>query len=851
MFQALNDVLNGQEQNYMMPFFWMRDNHHDALRDRVRRVYRSGCRALCVESRTHEDFCGKTWWEDMDAIFDECEKLGMQVWILDDKHFPTGMANDIIKEKYPERRKWHLREYHVDVYGPMTGASLYMRESYKEDELLGVYAYKRTGNDEEISKDFIDLTDKAVGGRVRFDIPEGYWRVFFYYKTRKGIKRPQENYIHYIDPESVSALIEAVYEPHYERYQKYFGNVLQGFFSDEPQFGNTYLDWHGDIALEYSRTLGLPGTTLPVSDRLLENMSKDLGKNAVSALSALWYDVENNESARVRYAYMDNLTRLWQEAFSYQLGDWCEKRNVLYIGHIIEDNNAHARLAYSAGHFFRALDGQHMAGIDVVLHQIIPGMHEMKHTYSCSGGMTDPAFFDYILAKLASSHAHIQKRKAGRAMCEVFGAYGWAEGAPMMKQLMDHMLVRGINHYVPHAYSPDYPDTDCPPHFGLYEIDPQAEGFDAIMRYSNRVCHLLYPGVHRADAAILYHAEAEWTGKEMMLMQTPAKLLYTNQIDFDIVPADALKEAETENGRLKINLETYKALIVPGASCLPENVRACLISLKDKGIPVIFIGFKPENMAEFECVSEADFIERVKEYAEVGIAPAFKDISLYRTVREDGSTVVMAVNENMLYSYDGKLTVPYTGDCLRLDLLYGKTHRVPYENGVLPLTLAPGQSAVFVFGENLPEAPYLPGKGQIIPFTPEWEIETREADGENKPFAKTKTLPDITESDEYASFAGFVRYKANLNTDAPENIREINLGEVGMTAKLSVNGEDLGIRISKPYCFDLTGKLKKGDNEIEIVVGNSLAGKVRDYFTTFLQVPSTGLMGPVELTKNN
>lgn len=45
----------------------------------------------------------------MDIILDECEKRGMKVWVLDDDHFPTGHANGMIKEKYPERRRWATR----------------------------------------------------------------------------------------------------------------------------------------------------------------------------------------------------------------------------------------------------------------------------------------------------------------------------------------------------------------------------------------------------------------------------------------------------------------------------------------------------------------------------------------------------------------------------------------------------------------------------------------------------------------------------------------------------------------------------------------------------------------------
>lgn len=55
----------------------------------------------------------------MDVVLAEARRLGMQVWILDDKHFPTGYANCLIPEKYPALRKWQLMEEHVDVVGPV------------------------------------------------------------------------------------------------------------------------------------------------------------------------------------------------------------------------------------------------------------------------------------------------------------------------------------------------------------------------------------------------------------------------------------------------------------------------------------------------------------------------------------------------------------------------------------------------------------------------------------------------------------------------------------------------------------------------------------------------------------
>ena len=54
----LSDVLNGREDNYLFPFYWQRGDHRDRIPAQIARIFESGCRALCVESRPHPDFCG-------------------------------------------------------------------------------------------------------------------------------------------------------------------------------------------------------------------------------------------------------------------------------------------------------------------------------------------------------------------------------------------------------------------------------------------------------------------------------------------------------------------------------------------------------------------------------------------------------------------------------------------------------------------------------------------------------------------------------------------------------------------------------------------------------------------------
>jgi hypothetical protein len=113
-------------------------------------------------------------------------------------------------------------------------------------------------------------------------------------------------------------------------------------------------------------------------------------------------------------------------------------------------------------------------------------------------------------------------------------------------------------------------------------------------------------------------------------------------------------------------------------------------------------------------------------------------------------------------------------------------------------------------------------------------------------YRTTNELFDISAPDEIPEFAGIIRYRGTLRLDEAGRAA-LDLGRVGQTARLWLNDVDLGIRICPPYRFDLSPAAKPGDNEILIEVANTLACKVRDRFSQFIQIPPSGLLGPLTL----
>lgn len=885
----INDVLMEQGGNYILPFFWQHGETEEVLRDYMRAINECGIGAVCVEARPHPDYAGPQWWHDMDIILDEARQRNMKVWILDDAHFPTGYANGKMPEKDASLCKQYIAVNRTEVIGPVPEAVLNVTDMAKytpnpfaqgnplmaeknprvfdDDELMAVVASKLVHGD-VISSETIDLTDRVHDGLLEWDVPDGPWRIFVVYKTRNG--GGKTNYINMLDADSCRVQIETVYEPHWEHYKGDFGKTLAGFFSDEPAVGNT-------VGFDFDESIGRKIMHLPWNKDMNGMMEQRLGKDYYKYLPALWADMDDTAVAgRARYAYMDSATTLIGESFSEQLGQWCKAHGVEYIGHIVEDSNQHSRLGSSQGHFFRAMKGQHMSGIDDIGNQVLVAGEDHRRLGGFGIG-GEGEFFHFELGKLGSSFAHIDPKKEGRAMCEIYGAYGWNTGVRAMKSFTDHFLVRGINTYVPHAFSPKaFPDPDCPPHFYAHGENPQYRHFGKLMHYLNRMCHIFNDGLHVAPAAMLYHGEAEWSGG-YMFDQKPARALMEHQIDFDIVPSDVFAHMDEFNASfgpaakdevptgapygnvLKINGETYKALVVPYAQYITKAVAQFAAQAAAAGFKVYFVDGLPEGICDVTNVAEsAALVEALdgctvvplSQLAQTMAADGVKEISMtpeFRRMRyyhyvHDGAHVYMFNNEEAAVAFEGDITVPVTGPVYGYDAMDNRVYKVDADSTdqgtVLHLNIKAFESAVVIFDtavDELPEKAVPCGQPHVLDG--QWRISTCESKQypDFKPLTTTGTLHNIGRL--LPDFSGFIRYETSFNW-AGSCPAILTIDDAYEGVELWVNDMNMGMRICPPYQFDISKAVKAGENTLRIEVATTLYRKVK------AMQPGPNMFGP-------
>lgn len=99
------------------------------------------------------------------------------------------------------------------------------------------------------------------------------------------------------------------------------------------------------------------------------------------------------------------------------------------------------------------------------------------------------------------------------------------------------------------------------------------------------------------------------------------------------------------------------------------------------------------------------------------------------------------------------------------------------------------------------------------------------------------------------SYSGAVRMRQffEVPTEPPTQI-ELDLGDVRGTVEACLNGHRLGVRCLPPYRFDISHHLRRGTNDVELLVTNTLANMLSTWSPTrgySIDQLGGGISGPV------
>lgn len=164
------------------------------------------------------------------------------------------------------------------------------------------------------------------------------------YLTTDGEIRVNRNAVDILNPQAVDCFIEKTHEVYAQHFGPYFGNVIQGIFTDEPSFAHFMRD--DGIAKEKA--------LYPYNRDAAEEYAAVTGRSLIE-------DVRNDRDEP--NVYYRILGKRFRSVYVDRLAAWCSCHGIYLTGHLLGEDSLQVACK-SSGNTITALRGFTMPGID-------------------------------------------------------------------------------------------------------------------------------------------------------------------------------------------------------------------------------------------------------------------------------------------------------------------------------------------------------------------------------------------------------------------------------------------------------------------------------------------------------
>lgn len=815
-----------------------------------------GFRGVCIHPRAglKTDYFGAEWWEAVEAVVKEAASLGLKVWIYDEMHFPSGLANGKVTAKHPEYRMKVIRLQHVEtVKGPGT-------HQLRPLEAGWVTGLRRTGKIEQgLNCEIVDLTENAKDGG-KWEAPEGEWLLSYFVLETLGATAfgflPN-----YLSAKATERFVELTHREYMERLAPYIGNTVEAVFTDEPSSNYCLKD----------------RTSVPYTEEL-EPLIEQIGGKSLAFYLTVHHHEVGPKTAAYRCDLFRALRTLYTRSYFGVIQEACRARGLASTGHVNSDGEFAAQVwqHYDVMEVNRYFD---YPGVDVLFSHTWPNRPGNLTLFEPTNNIVGP--------KMASSSAHLLEKKG--CMSEAFGAAdAWGLTPFTLKRLTDWQLSLGINLFSPHGvyYSVDgvrkyewIPSHSHEPYWDEYaDFNAYLSAMASFLRASRHVADVLMVTPNRTvwnrltpdGNERLRHIEACFESVSMLLLQ--------NQIDYDYIQEELLAGAELSERRIIIRnkqgerIENYSMLLLPACEIVMSSTVNFIEQCVDAGVPVVLLdsvpwgteetGADPVLASRLQKLCDAGAItfaevpspwedqtnaqrlaERLKERLDAPVRIRYGSVSDEGSILVthwvyDEQDVYFIVNTLERAVAQAELHLPQQGVVVRMDWAEDRMQQVSVrsrtalQETIIPLSLAPAESFLLIFQKSSgeyaavvePDSLYW-NAADTIPLK-NWTIKPAQ---ENVAVLRDWSYT-VGHKHTGLRYLDVRRYRALFRLEG--EISSIVLGMEQLTGvnnvAVFVNGNEIsfeswqqGTRLD-PYIreVDITPFLRTGSNEIEIEVVN-------------------------------
>ncbi len=449
--------------------FWAWNNKldKDELLFQIEVMHQMGMGGFFMHSRTglQTPYLGDEWFALIRACCEKAKSLGMQAWLYDEDRWPSGFAGGIVTEDESLRQK-RLQLRCVDA-----------KDFVWNGDILAAFSANIEGTDAYGVRRLRCAADAyASGGR--------HVLVFTAVSSPTSESYNGQAYVDTLSEKAIKRFIEVTHNAYREHIGEYFGSVVQGIFTDEPNHGPTcvYAEDHDESVVIES----------PWTDSFPDVFRRKYGYDIIDNLAAVFFDIDGCRISKPRADYHDCKTSLFVNAFAKQIWQWCQQNNMLFTGHVLNESPLIEQVSFvgSAMRFYEYMD--------------IPGIDILTDRHLTTGGRPE-----YDTVKQCVSVQRQMGRK--QVLSELYGCTGWDFSLEGHKACGDWQAALGVNFRCHHHlwYSMqgqakrDYPAS-------ISYQSPWWQQYSNVEDYFSRINVLMTQGDPMSKLLVIHPNESIW-----------------------------------------------------------------------------------------------------------------------------------------------------------------------------------------------------------------------------------------------------------------------------------------------------------------------------------------------------
>ena len=498
---------------------------------------------------------------------------------------------------------------------------------------------------------------------------------------------------------------------------------------------------------------------------------------------------------------------------------------------------------------------------------------------------------EILRMKFATSAAHVTGKQLASAEAATWLNEHTLATLGDVKQAADKFFLGGVNHVIYHG-TPYSPESEPWPgrlfyaavHFG--PTNSFWNDFEALNRYVSRCQSFLQAGKPDNDLLLYYPIYDSWSqapqtargmlphyggGIESALGQADGQTLQEAGYSYDLISDRQLRSVKFAGGELQTGGASYKAVVLPETQVIPHETFERMVALAREGATIIVRGSLPSQVPGWGYLRRRRdrlkaLIEQLRfdkmdgsesQVAKIGkgrflLGSDLKQLLALAAItpepmvgqglrfirrRDGGSRYYFVVNQGDR-AVDGWVALRDAAksvavfDPMREEKGIAAARRSDAGDTEVYLQLAPGESCVLkTFDAQSPEPSfaYFKTAGEAQPLNGIWSLRF---------VAGGPELPAATEIDKLGSwtdldgeavkcFSGTAVYTKSF-IRPEQGDWALDLGRVAESARVKLNGNELGVLINAPFRIRIPKELLKELNTLEVAVSNLMTNRIID-----------------------